>query len=719
MEAPDKRLFVTSLESPVLPKDFREGWELLTSDERNYAYYFHRASWAGALICLHEVSYESPVLFCLSQFYFGGRSWTENENAALKVEGVTQEDFKKFVAYWAGFLSNLGNYSSFGHKKLVPDLESDKFKAILSSCPHFAEFEDYFGESFETVWASIEKEVCSYTSPYGIISFPYTGGTSAYYSSNITEKDLQMIERFHKEKSLSTLNTRVFKQVTEDKTEFLISTASIEKSEETHQFEGNTIKIQKGEFSTYLSSVNKYLQKAKNYARSEIQTGMIDDYINHFLTGDVDLHIESQKKWIKDKNPPIETNIGFIETYLEPMNTRAYFEGFVAIVNKKRSEKYANLVANSMKLMDLMPWDSEYNIDVFKAPDFTSLDIISFGSNSTPLGINIPNYDDVRMNFGFKNVYLANCIPKLTFKTLQFMNQSDMELIVKHFMLSSDLHTALHELIGHGSGKLFFEDENGNLTFDVEKTKNMLTGEKITSWYKHKETWNNTFGKVSTSFEECRADTSAIYLGYEPLAYHIFGIKDEEIHDVMRAEICMFLRKGTIGLKLYDAEHKKWGQAHCQGAFVWVNYLFTNQDPNKKVIDFILNEDETDFELWVTKDLFPTEGRRLTGELLKTLQQYKSTADVENGTKFYNKYSEVNEFFLKIRTIVNKNPKPRRLDMNWNLIKYSENRIEPQTFEATHRGIVDTMSVLWEESSRSLVHNMMTEWRKYSHMIKR
>jgi len=83
-------------------------------------------------------------------------------------------------------------------------------------------------------------------------------------------------------------------------------------------------------------------------------------------------------------------------------------------VDKDRSEKFQNLVKNSESIIPLLPWPREMEKDNFLAPDFTTLEVISFAAGYCPLGINIPNYDDIRDNEGFKNVYLSNSMPRYT-----------------------------------------------------------------------------------------------------------------------------------------------------------------------------------------------------------------------------------------------------------------------------------------------------------------
>lgn len=159
---------------------------------------------------------------------------------------------------------------------------------------------------------------------------------------------------------------------------------------------------------------------------------MIDNYINHFKFGDIDMHKESQKNWIKDIGPNVESCIGFIETYQDPSGARAQFEGFVSVVDKQVSKQFATLVEKAEGLIEKLPWGKDFEKESFTKPDFTSLDIVAFACGGTPIGINIPNYDDIRMDFGFKNVNLGNVYPTPTKTNLQFVTEADSDIICKY-----------------------------------------------------------------------------------------------------------------------------------------------------------------------------------------------------------------------------------------------------------------------------------------------
>jgi len=219
---------------------------------------------------------------------------------------------------------------------------------------------------------------------------------------------LTLVSEFLAEQKIDILNTRAWKKA--DK-EFIITVGSIQTDKSRRvTYKGKQFDIEYGEFSGFLTDMNRYLERAKQYAANKGQKEMIELYIEHYKTGNIDTHKDSQRKWIKDLGPVVETNMGWIETYIDPENTRAYFEGWVAIVDKEKSQKFKNLVKNSESIIPKLPWPPEMEKDNFLAPDFTTLEVIAFATNSCPLGINIPNYDDIRDNEGFKNVFLNNSL---------------------------------------------------------------------------------------------------------------------------------------------------------------------------------------------------------------------------------------------------------------------------------------------------------------------
>lgn len=194
--------------------------------------------------------------------------------------------------------------------------------------------------------------------------------------------------------------------------------------------------------------------------------------------------------------------------------------------------------------------------DDFMAPDFTSLEIICFASSMCPLGINIPNYDDIRQDEGFKNVYLSNSQPSFSKSSIQFATEIQKERLSTETLKAYQVHVAVHELLGHGVGKLIYEDEDGNCP---QEFVDPLTNETFVSCYKKGETWNTKFGAISSSYEECRADTCGLFLATFKEVYSLFDYQDEDADSILWVNSMMQIRKGILGLNLYNPENDKWG----------------------------------------------------------------------------------------------------------------------------------------------------------------
>lgn len=99
-----------------------------------------------------------------------------------------------------------------------------------------------------------------------------------------------------------------------------------------------------------------------------------------FKTGSIEAHKDGSRAWVKDIGPVVESYIGFIETYVDPYGARAEWEGFTAIVNKQLSEKFEVLVSRAPEFIKTLPWGPDFEVDVFRKPDFTALEIVSFAT---------------------------------------------------------------------------------------------------------------------------------------------------------------------------------------------------------------------------------------------------------------------------------------------------------------------------------------------------
>lgn len=232
-------------------------------------------------------------------------------------------------------------------------------------------------------------------------------------------------------------------------------------------------------------------------------------------------------------------------------------------------------------------------------------------------------------------------------------------MLTANTIKSYEVHVACHELLGHGVGKLIYRNADGTAPTFTDP----VNGETFESCYEAGETWNGKFGAISASYEECRADTCGFYLCQLPDVYTLFGWEESEIDIMLWTSVMNQFRKGILGLQLFNAETKKWGQAHTQGAYVFAQFLYQKQTTDLVSFEVLDN----DMRIHLNKENLMTEGKQLIKEFLLILQTYKSSGCIERAKAFYDHYSKVEGQFLQIRDIVIQKKKPRRVELNNNL----------------------------------------------------
>jgi dipeptidyl-peptidase-3 len=241
-----------------------------------------------------------------------------------------------------------GNYLSFGDTKFVPSVPPTVFASIANASGSTRASELLVG---------VMDKIYSLSSGELQLAMPGSGVTT-YYSPNIRREDVDCVQRWMTSAlpADSSYNTRVVKSA-DDALQLRIAAANFRDGGK-HSFEGRTIHLIYGDpaFAPFLDAAAQFMDAALPHAANENQLEMLSKYSEHFRSGDITLHKASQVAWVKDVGPAVECNLGFIESYRDPVGVRGEWEGFVAVVNRKMSEKFGGLVDAAKALLAQVPY---------------------------------------------------------------------------------------------------------------------------------------------------------------------------------------------------------------------------------------------------------------------------------------------------------------------------------------------------------------------------
>ncbi|EKG11323.1 Peptidase M49 dipeptidyl-peptidase III [Macrophomina phaseolina MS6] len=679
----------------IVPLAIKPHFEALDDQQKLYAHYLSIACYAGTRIVLRQISPESEHIYdfiVTLHRHFNG-DWKK----AQKEAGLSDNELKAFLDYAAQFLGNAGNYKSFGDSKFVPRLESRQLKALATLTPETLKLYEKFKDN---IFA--DSDVAKMH-----LGYPDAGHLSTYYpdSPDITKEEISILSDFLESKKLLPENTRIRK--TKDGFEVLIASALDAPSKEQRdipeseweldgKLKGKTLKLVFGDYSKEMATIADAIKKARQYAGNDTEKSMLDAYEKSFTTGSLEAYKDSQRFWIRDKGPMVETDIGFVETYRDPHGIRGEWEGFVAMVNKERTRAFGQLVEAAPSLIPRLPWEKEFEKDKFLSPDFTSLEVLTFAGSGIPAGINIPNYDDIRQKEGFKNVSLGNVLSaKAPNEPIPFIKDSDDAVYRKFRDPAFEVQVGLHELLGHGCGKLLQETAPGEYNFDVKNPPiSPITNKPVTTWYKPGQTWGSVFGPVAASYEECRAECVAMALSCDFDILKIFGFGsgetdiNNEAGDVLYAGYLSMARAGVAALEFWDPKSRKWGQAHMQARYSILR-VFLNAGKEFCELEYT-KDDLSDLTIRLERSKILSHGRPAVEKYLQQLHIYKATADVQAGTQMYNDITHVDDFFAnKVRPVVLAKKQPRKVFVQASTVAEGE-KVTLKEYEPTPEGLIQS-----------------------------
>ena len=630
---PERLLCVTDY--PVGDLLVSEHIKGLTEKQISYAAEMVLAHSAGSYILFDQTSEESTSIHKFLSAFF-----RKTPIDKLKTAEKNSPLFY-LIEFAAQFYYNTGNYLGMGDLKIIPRITKDQLRDLVKGD---SELENLLSQCIDRMYDFVNGK--------DILGFYPNGYTTYYRPRNFTKEEAEGIDQILAEQKVRNENTIIIRH--DDRYE--VSVASIEvdtAGREVGTFRGKKVVVTKGRYSEVLKKVVEHLRKAIEYAANDTQVRMIESLIEHYTTGAVESHVKYSELWVKDIDPVIETHTGFIECYRDPKGCRCEYEGFVSCVDKKESEILHDFVDASPKILPLLPYPSEYERTTFTPPSYNALNIISFTTSGYPIGINIPNYDEIRLKIGFKNVSLQN-VMAAPFKSpyiKEFLHPSMVDVYEEFTDVVESLATAAHELYGHGSVRLLKKED-----VEGDKVPDLLTPGKFVHsfWPDDGTSYDVMFGSLSSGFEECRAETTAVYLTFFDEVLDIFKVNGDKEYrkKFLYVTIVKMLLAGLRCLWCYSSEGRKWTQAHSIARFAILRacIMWGRGAASVKITP------EGKAQLYVDPDNLDGIRDAIT-TLLKHLTYYKAACLPGPGKEFFSALTSIDDFWMSVKNIVDKVPR--------------------------------------------------------------
>ena len=361
-----------------------------------------------------------------------------------------------------------------------------------------------------------------------------------------------------------------------------------------------------GRYGAQIANVVKHLEAAVPFA-SEPMANALRALIQWYRTGEQADQAKYDIAWVQDKDSPVDTINGFIEVYMDPRGIKGSWEALVFYVNREKTSRIRTLAANAQWFEDRMPWNPAYRKPSVTGIIANAIDVVVETGDSgpvTPIGINLPNDQRIREQYGSKSISLSNVNEAYDKSTPTSMRgeftwtPEETERAEKFGALAGELTTDLHEVLGHASGR----QKEGQTGSPQELIKEHFS-----------------------ALEEARADLVALYFLPDPKLAELGVLPAADQDDIVRAEYEAYTRNALTQLRRVR-EGTQIEEDHMRNRQMVVRWLMANT----KAIE----ERTRDGKHYLVL-VDPAAFREGVGRLLAEVQRIKSEGDAAAAAKLF------------------------------------------------------------------------------------
>lgn len=561
------------------------GFDALTLQQKKLAYYLYRAALSGRDIIYDQRGKDNLTIRKTIEAIFN--------NPATEQSG---DEWDAFKTYAGRFWFSNGAHHHYSNDKFVPSCTPDYFAALVRACDpaalplHEGETVDAFIERLQPVIfdPAVNPKMVNLTE-----GIDHVAQSSNNFYEGVTQAEVETF--YHTfpdtghdpEWGLNSKVTKVDGQVAEQ----------VWKSG--------------GMYGEAIDQIIFWLEKAIPEAENPTQQQALTLLADYYRTGDLHTWDEYNKVWVQDTTSTIDFANGFIEVYNDALGIKGSYEAVLSLKDVETTKRIKAIADEAQWFEDnspLMPEHKKKEVKGISAKAITVIAEAGDAAPSTPIGINLPNSDWLRKEYGSKSVSLSNIVHAYNESSANsgFLEEfvadtAKLNRMKKYGNLSGDLHTDMHECIGHASGQI-----------------NPGVG-----------TTDKTLKSYASCLEEARADLVALYYILDPKLVEIGVMPSLEVG---KAEYDSYMMNGLMTQLTRINLGDNIEEAHMRNRALNAYWVY-----EKGKADNVVSFEKIDGKTYVQVNDYD-KLRTLFGELLREIQRIKSEGDYEAGKNLVETY---------------------------------------------------------------------------------